>query len=70
LVVDRRFPRCTTCSAQLPKDWLLTPEQEAKLEEIDRHARAEHGAVMQELTRETEPDLPMLTPDDDPDAQS
>lgn len=65
-MVDRRFARCTTCSASLPEDWLLTPEQIGKLEGIDRTARAAHAATMQELTRETESDLPLLTSDDDP----
>jgi hypothetical protein len=66
LVVDRRFAQCTSCSVPLPADWVLTPEQIEKLEAIDRSARAEHGALMQELTRETETELPLLTRDDDP----
>jgi hypothetical protein len=56
LVVDRRFANCTTCHAELPAEWVLTPEQVAKLEEIDRHARAEHAAISAELD-------PLNTPD-------
>jgi hypothetical protein len=49
LVVDRRFPNCTTCHAALPAEWVLTPEQIEKIEMIDQHARAEHGAAMEAL---------------------
>ena len=66
LVVDRRSAHCTTCKAELPESFTLQPEQLRQLQASDRSARAEHGALLQELTRETEPELPMLTRDDDP----
>ena len=66
LVVDRRFDHCTNCKGPFPAGWKLTPEQIDELQNSDRSARAEHGALLQELTRETEPELPMLTRDDDP----
>jgi hypothetical protein len=63
-VVDRRFATCTTCNAVLPKEWVLSPEQVLKLEELDQHARAEHAAAMDLLdpdndptTRETRPEV-------------
>jgi hypothetical protein len=31
LVVDRRSPTCTTCRAELPAEWILTPTQIRKL---------------------------------------
>jgi hypothetical protein len=49
LVVDRRWPFCTTCHAELPKEWVMTPEQVAKVTELDAHARAEYNTVMTEL---------------------
>jgi hypothetical protein len=55
LVVDRRFATCTTCNAELPKEWILSPEQVLKLEEFDRHARAEHATAMNELDPDNDP---------------
>ena len=49
LVVDRRSPLCTTCKAELPSEWLLSPEQIQKLEAFDRSARAEHAAALNDL---------------------
>jgi len=49
LVVDRRSPVCTTCRAALPKDWIMTPEQTAKVEASDREARTEHLETMKTL---------------------
>ena len=49
LVVDRRFPTCTTCHAALPAEWLLTSDQIAKLAQFDRSARAEHDSAMNDL---------------------
>jgi hypothetical protein len=67
LVVDRRFANCTTCHAELPAEWVLTPEQIAKLEEIDRHARAEHAAVSDALDPLNSPDSSVqFDPDDLP----
>jgi hypothetical protein len=66
LVVDRRFPNCTTCHAALPIDWIMTPEQIANVRAIDQGARAEHDALMHELDPVADPNVPLLTPDDDP----
>ncbi len=49
LVVDRRSPVCTTCRAALPADWIMTPEQAAKLMAIDRECRREHQDAMKTL---------------------
>lgn len=49
LVVDRRFPTCTTCHAELPKEWILTSDQVTKLAQFDRSARAEYNATMNDL---------------------
>jgi hypothetical protein len=49
LVIDRRSPVCTTCHEALPTDWLMTPNQIAKVNEFDAHARAEHNALMTDL---------------------
>ena len=49
LVVDRRSPVCTTCRIALPEGWIMTPEQAAKVEEIDQEIRAEHAATMKVL---------------------
>jgi hypothetical protein len=59
LVVDRRFAQCTNCHADLPKEWVMTPEQIAKVTAIDQEARAEHGAVMEAL--EPDPENTELT---------
>jgi hypothetical protein len=49
LVVDRRSPVCTTCREALPKEWIMTPEQAAKVMDIDRTARAEYDSAMKQL---------------------
>jgi len=49
LVTDRRFSNCTTCHEPLPPEWLMTPEQAAKVMELDAHARAEYNAAMKGL---------------------
>jgi hypothetical protein len=49
LVVDRRSPVCTTCREALPKDWVMTPEQGAKVEAIDRDAKQEYASAMKQL---------------------
>jgi DNA-directed RNA polymerase subunit N (RpoN/RPB10) len=66
LVVDRRSANCTTCAEPLPADWVLSPGQVEKLAAIDQAARAEHAAAMDDLAPETDPNTPLLTPDDDP----
>jgi hypothetical protein len=48
-VVDRRSPLCTTCHEALPAEWIMTPEQIAKVEMIDRHAKAEHVTALNDL---------------------
>lgn len=49
LVVDRRSSVCTTCHEPLPAEWVMSPEQIAKITELDAHARAEHATAMNEL---------------------
>jgi hypothetical protein len=67
LVVDRRFANCTTCHVALPPEWVLTPDQIAKLETIDQRARTEHAAAMEELDPNNDPttreSLPQIEPD-------
>jgi len=66
LVVDRRFPRCTTCHTVLPEEWVMTPEQVAKVTTIDAHARAEHATAMAQLEPaipvDTDPTIPLVEP--------
>jgi len=40
---------CATCHAALPEEWVMTPEQVAKVSMIDAHARAEHATAMAQL---------------------
>jgi hypothetical protein len=49
LVVDRRSAVCTTCRTALPVEWVMTPEQTAKVMAIDQDARAEYNSSMQRL---------------------
>ncbi len=49
LVVDRRSPVCTTCKTELPKEWVMSPDQVAKVTELDAHARAEYTTAMNDL---------------------
>jgi hypothetical protein len=51
LVVDRRSSVCTTCREALPKEWIMTPGQIAKVETIDRDAKAEHASAMKQLNQ-------------------
>jgi hypothetical protein len=60
LVVDRRSPVCTTCRAQLPADWIMTPEQAGKVMAIDKEIRAEHAASMKYLDPRTDPNVPAV----------
>ena len=66
LVIDRRFPACTTCHAALPAEWIMTPEQIAKVTMIDAHARAEHAMAMAQLEpvnpADTDPTIPLVEP--------
>jgi hypothetical protein len=49
LVVDRRSAVCTTCRAELPKDWVMTPEEVAKLTAIDQEIRADYAKEIETL---------------------
>jgi hypothetical protein len=55
LVVDRRFPLCTTCHAALPKEWIMTPEQVEKVMEIDHEIQAEHTESLKTLDPRIDP---------------
>jgi hypothetical protein len=65
LVVDRRSAVCTTCHAELPAEWQMTPQQIAEVTKIDDQAKAEHEALMSDLdsiptdstTSPSQPDL-------------
>jgi len=50
LVVDRRSAFCTTCRAPLPADWIMAPEQAAKIAAIDQGARAEHAEALKMIS--------------------
>ena len=60
LVVDRRSQICTTCHTALPTDWVMTPEQVAKTEAIDRESRAEHAASLKTLDPRSDPNMPPI----------
>jgi hypothetical protein len=60
LVVDRRSPVCTTCRKALPKEWIITPEQVAKTEAIDRESRAGHSASLKTLDPRSDPKMPPI----------
>jgi hypothetical protein len=42
LVVDRRSAVCTTCRKALPADWVMSPQQKAKMAALERQARLHH----------------------------
>jgi hypothetical protein len=48
-VVDRRSPVCTTCRAALPADWVMTPQQTAKMMQLDAQARAQQLEEMRKI---------------------
>jgi hypothetical protein len=58
LVVDRRSLTCTTCHADLPKEWIMSKEQVAKVSQLDAQARAMHQQEMQSLDPRLDPNLP------------
>jgi len=60
LVVDRRSPTCTTCREALPAEWIMTPEQAAKLMAIDREIKAEHAASIRRLDPRSDPNTPPI----------
>jgi hypothetical protein len=53
--VDRRFPACTTCHEKLPEEWMMSPEQIAKVAAIDQSARAKFSAAIEELDPNNDP---------------
>ena len=57
LVVDRRSPVCTTCRQALPKEWVMTADQTAKMMKLETHNRATHQEEMRSL------DPPLCSPD-------
>ena len=60
LVVDRRSKVCTTCRAELPKEWIMTPEQADKMMAIDREIRAEHAASLNRIDPRNDPATPPI----------
>jgi hypothetical protein len=60
LVVDRRSPVCTTCRAELPKDWVMTKAQAAKVMSLDAQARALHVEEMRKIDPLSNPNVPPL----------
>jgi hypothetical protein len=58
LVVDRRSPVCTSCRTALPAAWIMTAEQTAKTNELDRQMKATHAAEMKMLDPNLDPDVP------------
>jgi hypothetical protein len=61
-VVDRRSPVCTNCHEELPADWIMSPEQVAKVQDFDARAKAEHSAAMTELEPSSDPAMSETTP--------
>ncbi len=60
LVVHRRSHVCTTCREALPKEWVMTSEQAAKVKAIDREIRAEHAASLKTLDPRSDPNMPPI----------
>jgi hypothetical protein len=58
LVVDRRSATCTTCDAELPKEWVMTKDQAAKVNQLDAQARTLHVQEMNKLDPFNDPNLP------------
>jgi hypothetical protein len=59
-VVDRRSPVCTTCREALPKEWIMTPEQAAKVMQLDAQARVQHTQEMRKIDSQSDPNVPAL----------
>jgi hypothetical protein len=59
-VVDRRSPVCTTCRAELPAAWIMTPAQAAKMMALDREIRAEHAASLNTLDPHNDRNTPPI----------
>ena len=60
LVVDRRSMTCTTCQADLPKEWIMSKEQTAKVKVLDAQARAQHLQEMRNLDPQCDPNVPAV----------
>jgi hypothetical protein len=60
LVVDRRSPVCTTCREALPKEWVMTTEQAAKVMQLDAQARAHHVQEMRKIDPLSDPNVPAV----------
>ena len=60
LVVDRRSPVCTTCRKELPKEWIMTPDQVAKTAAIDREIRKEHAESLKVIDPRSDPNMPPI----------
>jgi hypothetical protein len=60
LVVDRRFPNCTTCGQALPAEWVMSKAQAAKMMKIDAQARALHTQEMRNLDPNSDPNRPAI----------
>jgi hypothetical protein len=60
LVVDRRSPVCTTCRAELPASWVMTPAQVKKTMQLDAEIRAEHDASLKRIDPRCDPNMPAV----------
>jgi hypothetical protein len=60
LVVDRRSAVCTTCRQALPAEWVMSPAQVAKTNQLDLKARAQYAESIRTLNPLTNPDAPAL----------
>jgi hypothetical protein len=58
LVVDRRSLTCTTCQADLPKEWVMSKQQVAKVAKLEAQSRALHKQEMQSLDPRLNPNIP------------
>jgi hypothetical protein len=62
-VVDRRSPICTNCHEALPAEWIMSPQQIAKVEELNAHAKAGHAAAMEALEPTNDPAMSETVPE-------
>jgi hypothetical protein len=58
LVVDRRWPNCTTCQQALPAEWIMTRNEAAKLAAVDKQSKGQHVQSMRTLDPMTDPNVP------------
>jgi hypothetical protein len=68
LVVDRRSPVCTTCRQELPKEWVMSAKQAAKVQQIDAQSRAQFMQEMRTLDPSLDPNVPAIVKILDSDA--